>query len=207
MNQETTTESSSLPSFFANTISYQEYRERTSQDLSAYESGVTPERRADYMGHVKLNEARVNRIEKTYQVSDEIIDVMRQCTTPQHWLVITEDWCGDSAQNLPYIVKIAECSPMISLRILLRDDNLDVIDKYQTNGTRSIPKLVSFDNNGNELFTWGPRPQEGADLVARLKSQGMDKDTFLAELQKWYSQNKGQAVSNEISTLIRSTFI
>lgn len=204
-NQEVAIKTMELPPFFAKSISYQEYREQTKQDLSVYENGSTPARRADYMGHVKLNEARVTRIEKTFQVSDDILDELSRLNKQQHWLVITEDWCGDSAQNLPYIVKIAESSPLISLRILLRDDNLETMDLYQTNGTRSIPKLVAFDNNGNELFTWGPRPKEGAELVATLKSQGIDKDTFLAELQKWYSQNKGQAVSSEIMTLLRTT--
>ena len=37
----------------------------------------------------------------------------------QLWMVITENWCGDSAQNLPYIARIASLNKKIELRIIL----------------------------------------------------------------------------------------
>ena len=67
-------------------------------------------------------------------------------------MVITENWCGDSAQNLPYL-KIASCNPLIDFRIILRDDNLDIMDLYLTdNKSRSIPKLIAKENG--RAFQW-----------------------------------------------------
>jgi hypothetical protein len=84
-------------------------------------------------------------------------------------MVITETWYGDSAQNLPIIAKAAELNNKIDLRILLRDSNIDIIDHYLTNGqSRSIPILVAFDLDGNELFKWGPRPLTAKILVTNL---------------------------------------
>ena len=59
------------------------------------------------------------------------------------WLVLTEAWCGDAAQSLPIINKMAEVSDNITLRLILRDENLDVMDQFLQNGrSRSIPKLI-----------------------------------------------------------------
>ena len=63
----------------------------------------------------KLNLARTKRIEKQYEPSEEIIALINEIDDEQTWLVITESWCGDSAQNLPYIDKLTELSRNIEL--------------------------------------------------------------------------------------------
>ncbi|KAA3612693.1 MAG: thioredoxin family protein [Calditrichaeota bacterium] len=152
--------------------------------------------------YTKLNKQRSNRIDRTYEISREIRLALEAIDNPQTWLVITEAWCGDSAQNLPYIQKMAATNPNITLRLLLRDQNLEIMDKYLTNSTRSIPILVAFDEFGNELFRWGPRPKEAADLVKDLKSQGMEKPQFLEKLHLWYGRNRGKALEKELLHLI-----
>lgn len=155
--------------------------------------------------YTKLNLQRSLRIKKTYNPSEEIISIVKQIDKPQLWMVLTEAWCGDSAQTLPYIAKIAELSDMIDLRILLRDDNLDIMDQYLTNGTsRSIPKLVAFDDKGNELFQWGPRPKAAQYLVDRWKTEGLSKDEFIEKLHLWYGRNRGKELENEFIELLKS---
>jgi hypothetical protein len=118
-------------------------------------------------------------------------------------MVISEAWCGDSAQNLPYIAKIAECNPLINLRIILRDSNLDIMDLYLADGkSRSIPKLVAFDEDGNELFQWGARPKEAQELVTRLKNEGMEKEKFLEQLHLWYGRDRGRTLENELKIIL-----
>ena len=120
-------------------------------------------------------------------------------------MVLTEDWCGDSAQNLPYIAKIAECNSLIKLRILPRDQNLDLMDLYLTDQkSRSIPKLVAFDEFGNELFQWGPRPYEAQKLVMELNALGLSKNEFNEKLHLWYGRNKGKSIENEFVELLKS---
>ena len=44
--------------------------------------------------------------------------------------------------------------------MLLRDQNLELMDQYLTNGTsRAIPIFVFIDQNGNERAVWGPRAE------------------------------------------------
>ena len=152
--------------------------------------------------YTKLNLQRMKRVEKTFNISDELKQLLSTIKTKQNWVVITEGWCGDSAQNLPALAKIAIVNPLIELQIVERDDNLDIMDLYLTNGTRSIPILISFDENGNEIVRWGPRPKEAQLLVTRLKSEGMEHDAFIEQLHLWYARNKGVALESELKILL-----
>lgn len=152
--------------------------------------------------YTKLNIKRSERVEKTYTVGEELKEKLLKISSPQIWMVITEAWCGDSAQNLPYIAKMAAINPLIDFKIILRDENPDIMDEYLTNGTKSIPILVAFDESGNELFKWGPRPVEAADLVKNAKAEGKSKDQFIEELHLWYGRNRGKALESEFLKLI-----
>ncbi|MBX2973773.1 MAG: thioredoxin family protein [Flavobacteriales bacterium] len=157
---------------------------------------------ADY---TKLNLARARRIGKTLKVLPEVRTAM-EGVVPQTWLVITEPWCGDSAQNLPVLEALAALAPAITLRIALRDST-DVIDRFLTNGTRSIPKLVAFDPATEKvLFTWGPRPQAAHDLVMGNKSLPeagqLSKEALAEALHRWYHENSGAEVQREVAALV-----
>ena len=64
------------------------------------------------------------------------------------WIVITENWCGDSAQKLPYMGKIASLNQKIVLKIIPRDSNTDIMNNYLANRTISNSILISFDEDG-----------------------------------------------------------
>ncbi|MCB0765053.1 MAG: thioredoxin family protein [Flavobacteriales bacterium] len=159
---------------------------------------------ADY---TKLNLARTRRLERTLLLLPEV-RVTMEAADAQTWLVLTEPWCGDSAQNLPVIVALAEHAPAITVRVLLRDAHLGVMDRYLTNGSRSIPKLVSFDpSSGRELFTWGPRPARAQELVLRAKqvpeAQRATKEALATELHTWYAANAGRDTQLELAGLVK----
>jgi len=152
---------------------------------------------------LRLNYQRSSRIIRTHKLNDRLSGLIKQISSPQLWMVITEAWCGDSAQNLPYIVKIAECNPLINLRILLRDQNTDIMDYYLSEEkARSIPKIVAFNDEGDELFQWGARPKEAQDLVTKLKSERLSKEIFLNRLHLWYGRNRGKNLENEFIDII-----
>lgn len=153
--------------------------------------------------HVKLNYQRSSRILRTHKINDNLFHLIKQISSLQIWMLLTEDWCGDSAQNIPYIVKMAECNSMINLRILLRDQNTDIIDLYLSDSnSRSIPKLVAFNENGDELFQWGPRPKEAQELVRKLKSEGLSKEEYILQLHLWYGKNRRKNLELEFIQII-----
>ena len=75
-------------------------------------------------------------------------------------LVIAEDWCGDASNTVPVVAKLVDAVPGLELRVILRDANPEVMDRYLTNGSRSIPVVIALDENYRELGHWGPRPTE-----------------------------------------------
>lgn len=162
-----------------------------------------------YVFYTKLNFQRMHRWDKTFHLRAEMIAQLQQLQ-PQTWWVITESWCGDSAQNLPGIAKMAEASNgKIDLRIVLRDENPAIMDQYLTHGTRSIPKVVALDENGKELFVWGPRPAAAQVLMNEWKTNpnGKDFETFEKELHSWYTQDKGHSLQDEITALINAEVV
>lgn len=155
-------------------------------------------------GFTKLNQRRTARIIKTYKISDELKELLLSIYEQQTWLVITEPWCGDSAQILPNIFRMSELNNNIDLKIIYRDKNLDIIDQYLTNGSRGIPKLIVFDKNGEELFQWGPRPAEARNLIVQWKSEGDTQEQFNEKLHLWYSRNRGKELEKEFIDLLKT---
>ncbi|MFA8342729.1 MAG: thioredoxin family protein [Rhodothermaceae bacterium] len=185
-----------------NGMTFEKYSELADEKVNN-EAAVTDEKEKELLEYTKLNVHRTGRINKTYKVSEELKEVISKIGKKQLWMMITEDWCGDSAQNLPYIAKMAEESENIDLKIIYRDENLDIMDQYLTNGTsRSIPKLVAFDEDGEELFQWGPRPQELVELVEQWKTE-MEPKEWKEKIQLFYGRNRGKAIEQEFIDLLK----
>ncbi len=162
------------------------------------------EQEMKYLKYRKMNLQRTRRLDKYFVPSDELINVVKTINQRQTWMVITESWCGDSAQNLPIITKAASLNEKINICIVLRDENLEIMDRYLTNGSRSIPKLVVFDKDSNELFQWGPRPVEAQNIYMKFKESGMEKSAINEELHLWYGINRGKEVEIELVELLKS---
>lgn len=164
-----------------------------------------PNQTAALVGYTALNHTRMKRISKTLRLDAALLDVL-QHTHPQNWMVITEAWCGDSAQNLPILAAMAEASGgKISLHIILRDENPEIMDRYLTHGGRSIPKLVAFNPDGSERFNWGPRPAAAQQLFTNWKHnpEGKSWPDFETDLHTWYARNKGSDVQQELMELLK----
>ena len=156
------------------------------------------------VGYGKLNRQRMHRLEKTVVINDSLKAKTKAVRSKWIWLIITEGWCGDSAQNIPVIEKIAAENPNIETRYILRDENLELMDAYLTNGARSIPKLIALDAETlEELGTWGPRPQPAMDFYAEMRADGVEKALIKENIQRWYIEDKEQTIQQEFETLIR----
>ncbi len=189
----------------ATSYSYQEYRKLVS-DLVAEGKSTGPNQTEDLTHYSGLNVKRMDRLEKKIELSEATTLRLQKLDKKQLWLVLTEGWCGDAAQNLPVIEKIAKQSSHIELRLILRDENPEVMDLFLTNGARAIPKLISFDEEFNVLFTWGARPSIATQMVTDYKAKhGKLDPEFKKNLQVWYNKDKGQNVQSDVVTLIEQS--
>lgn len=183
-------------------MTYKEYKQKFIEEVNSTGVEKLVESEKELFEYKKLNLVRSGRIDKSYYVSAELAAEIQNIKEKQLWMILTETWCGDSAQNLPYISKMAEKNTNIDLRIILRDSNPEIMDLYLTNGARSIPKLVAFDAEGNELFTWGPRPKAAHELIKQWKSEGIVKPELYEKLHLWYGRNRGRDIEAEFTELL-----
>ena len=187
-------------------ISYQEYIKRTSDEISGTKIESVSEPELKRLNIKSLNLQRNSRITRQYKPGDELNRIIKGFSESQVWMVITESWCGDSGQNLPYIAVMAAQNPLINLKIMLRDSNPDVMDQFLTNGTRSIPILAAYSESGDELFRWGPRPEFAVGLINQCKSEGLEKPEWTEKLHHWYAKNKGVELEKEFINLIEPIY-
>jgi hypothetical protein len=182
-----------------NSYSYAEYRKLAS-DLVAQGKPTGHDLSEALAHYAELNETRMNRLEKTITIADEIIQKLQNCSKNYIWLVLAESWCGDAAQILPVIHKMSEVSPAIQFNIVLRDDHDALMQQFLTNGGKAIPKLIILDAQTLEVVAdWGPRPQGAKQLIVDYKSvHGVVDETAKIELQKWYLHDKGVSIQQEI---------
>ncbi len=156
----------------------------------------------DYVNYVKMNKARMSRWYKKGKISPEITETILKIDQPQNWVLITEPWCGDAAHSHAFIGKLATINPKINLTIQNRDAANSEIEKYLTNGGKSIPKLIVRDEAGNDLFDWGPRPKEAQAIVMEQKNDNtISAEDKKKQLQSWYNKDKGTMIQEELNAL------
>lgn len=156
----------------------------------------------------KLNVARMNRLDKTGKLGADTLEKLSQINQAQTWLVITEGWCGDAAQIVPILQKMAAANSNIQLRFILRDENPEVMAAFLTQGSRSIPKVIILDTETLEVLgDWGPRPSVAQAMVmaAKEEMENMTDKALKAQryeelkttLHSWYAQDKTRLTQQE----------
>lgn len=186
-------------------ISYSAYRTLV-KELILEKKSTGAEQTDAILNYSMLNDKRMDRLDKTLKISDETqlsIDGLKNNYT---FLVIAEGWCGDAAQIVPILNKIAEASPTINLKIVLRDENDELMNQFLTNNSRSIPKIIIVDSENNVINSWGPRPSIATKMVLdyKAKNGSIDAD-FKKNLQIWYNKDKGNSTQDDLLKLLKAS--
>lgn len=184
-------------------MSYSEYRALVSELVSKGKSTGDNQTEA-LTNYSVLNDKRMKRLDKTLKISEEQILQVEQFDKKVTWLVLTESWCGDAAQTMPMMSKVALLNEEIDFRVVLRDDNKELMQQFLTNGSESIPKLIMLDSQTKEVLgTFGPRPSVATQMVNDYKSTHGSLDAeFKRDLQVWYNKDKGQNTLNDLLDLL-----
>ncbi len=187
-----------------NAYSYEEYRELIDDLLK--EGKTTGENHSESMLHyTKMNVHRMKRLDRRTDLSDEIRERLEKVERPMIWLVLTEAWCGDAAQSLPIIQKMADTSSKILIRYILRDKNPEIMDQFLTDGkSRSIPKVIVLDMKSLEILgEWGPRPDTAQKLFENLRNRDdVPRQTAAENLHKWYADDNTESMQMEFVSLL-----
>ena len=187
----------------ASAQSYKEYKEMVLSLIKEGKSTGAEQNESRYH-FSKLNNQRMKRLDKQTKLSEDTWTKTQKIQKDFTWLVLTESWCGDAAQTLPVINKFAEANEKIALKVVLRDENEDLMNQFLTNGSKSIPKLIVVENESKKVVgSWGPRSEKAAKMVMDYKEKyGKIDDKFKMDLQNWYNADKGANIEKELLDLI-----
>ena len=123
-----------------------------------FEQGLTA---SQYVDQMTMNRERLLATLQSATLSARDTGLLQRLVDTRHILAITEDWCGAAIASLPYVMKLAESAPHVTLRIFLRDENPDLMDQFLKDGRhRSIPVFVFLDENMHELARFIERRPE-----------------------------------------------
>ncbi|MTI86724.1 MAG: thioredoxin family protein [Balneolaceae bacterium] len=156
------------------------------------------------LNYTKMNIRRSQRWDKRGKLDTELTERLAGFPRDMIWLVLTEGWCGDAAQSLPFIHKMAAASGNIQLKLILRDQHPEVMDRFLTNGSKSVPKLIALDAETVEVIgEWGPRPVIAqTTYLSERANPEIENSKATENLHLWYARDKGQTLQQEFLTLL-----
>ena len=184
-------------------VSYETYRNLIDK-YEAEGKSSAKEQTEELVYYTALNQKRYKRLDKTIEIPEEKAQFFINYPKSVCLLVITESWCGDAAQIVPVVHKIAELNPKITMKLVFRDENEELMNLFLTNGGKAIPIVVFLDLEDKVLAHWGSRPSVAAKMVEAEKAKnGKLSPEFKEELQKWYNQDKGQSILADLTELLK----
>ncbi len=123
----------------------------------------------------------------------------------RHLLVLVEDWCGDAFNSVPVIARLAEQHPRLELRVLRRDEHLDLMDLHLTGTSRAIPVVIVMNEDFEELGWWGSRPRPLQRWVTSPEARAMEPSDRYREVRRWYARDRGHTTLEEFTALLEKT--
>jgi len=116
-------------------------------------------------------------------------------------LVLAEDWCGDASNTVPFVAKLGSLGHCLEMRILRRDENPDVMDRYLSGTARAIPIVIVLDETWRDVGHWGSRPAELQAWVLEARKTTPKEDLY-PQIRRWYAKDKGESTLREILALL-----
>lgn len=162
------------------------------------------EKSEDRVEATRLNLVRTKRLLKHTNVPFQLKATPLDNEDKQHWFILTETWCKDAANILPLMAKIAEENPGIEPRVFLRDEYPRLMDRFLSDGKRSIPKLICCNQYYDVIWTWGSRPESLERFISKYKKEHpfLNSMELQKQIQLWYLNDKGQSFFDEVGVNI-----
>lgn len=188
-------------------LSYPEYFEQMKAFVKQGSSSSLSDQEA-YNEYTKLGLARMKRWEKLGKLSSQLIDFLESQNGTIHMLAITESWCGDSGQNLPFFDKMTEHG--CSLHLVYREEEPELMNAHLVNGSKSIPVVIFLDSEYQVLGQWGPRPQfiqEKVLAFKRSEHSEEEKQEHNQKIQGLYNDDAGQTLCSEVLQILKESTV
>lgn len=118
------------------------------------------------------------------------------------FLVVAEDWCGDSANTIPYLAALVDSVPGFELRIIDSRAGRDLMEARRTvDGRAATPTVIVLDESLREVGCWVERP---APLQAWFQEHKprMSSASLNTEKYAWYDRDAGRTTLQELLDVV-----
>jgi thiol-disulfide isomerase/thioredoxin len=174
---------------------------------SYFEKGLTDEEYISFLGE---NRALHQLHYKKFEIPGEEAKEIKRMK-PLKILVLTEPWCGDSLAIFPVIRKIAEFNGTWTIKVVLRDQNLELMDQFLTRGGRAVPIFLFLSNGEDDdyslIFRWGPRPKAVQEIFEthrqHIKNGKIKKMEVIQKIRNFYARDRGKAILTELLSILK----
>jgi hypothetical protein len=162
-------------------------------DAQRFATGMTWK---DYLAQMGDTRARTEENYQRAALTEDERRFFSGIRQVRHALMLAENWCGDVHRNSPMLARIIEAMPNCELRVFFRDQHLDLTDAFLNNGYRSIPVLVFFDQDWNEVARWIERPHAATQRMFGLRAKTVDVA----------APDKQEAATNEFRSQVQAAY-
>lgn len=165
----------------------------------------------EFLAEASNNVERMKRIFQETEPPVQAIEFFRN-RPPLKILVIGEDWCPDVVQNLALLAKLCTQVPSLSLRILRRDENPEIMERYLTGGKKRIPVVIFFDENYRELGSWRGRCQKAQQWIEKEVLNGRsfselskeEVEEFNRKYDRLFAKSFKDETINELTGMLKA---
>lgn len=187
-----------MKEFWDNALLFEDYMK-----VAQERAQNNPKKDDEYQEYYELGLQRLNRTIKSFKIDEEQTEKLKATGFQGKILIISEPWCGDASATVPAVSRFFTAAG-IEVKIFLRDNDLSLIDRFQTNGTQSIPKILLLNEDFSVKADWGPRPKFGNELLKKFKEnpETYPREVFYNDLQVYYSKNRGKDSIEEVISLL-----
>ncbi|MGH7392718.1 MAG: thioredoxin family protein [Candidatus Rokuibacteriota bacterium] len=172
-------------------------------DAERFAKGLTWK---DYMAQMGDTRAKTEDNYAKTKLTDDERKFFGGINQVKYAMMLAENWCGDVHRNSPLIAHICEAMQGCDLRVFFRDQNADLRDTFLNNGYQSIPVVVFFDKDWNEIGRWLERAHAATSKVAQIRAKtGDNMDEYRKQIQVEYDVPGGplwRAAVNEVKLLL-----
>lgn len=197
-NQQSVLSREKMKEFWDNALLFEDYMK-----VAQERAQNNPKKDDEYQEYYELGLQRLNRTLKSFKIDEEQTGKLKATGFQGKILIISEPWCGDASATVPAVSRFFTAAG-IEVKIFLRDNDLSLIDRFQTNGTQSIPKILLLNEDLSVKADWGPRPKFGNELLKKFKEnpETYPREVFYNDLQVYYSKNRGKDSIEEVISLL-----
>lgn len=189
-----------LLDYIKNGYSFEDYLEHIEDQLEEQIELDDPKELVPYFA-INLKQSR--EIRKNFRYNPGMEKKAKSYDADLKFLIISEGWCEDASQIVPIVDRLAETIG-VECKFVFRDENIELMEEYNTNGSYSIPIVIGVTPEGEEAFRFGPRPAQAMIYTNRFKKDPdkYSREDFEEDLDRFYLENHGQDIISEILELI-----